>query len=238
LETVYCFTILRAMAISELPATSLALTRTDETTGHLRRRIVQGDLPPGTLLAEASVARQLGVSRVPVREALFTLEREGLVEFSPTGRAYVRNLGPADFEELYLLRLALEPLAAKLASPHLQADPTALEQNIRATEQAGTLHELTQLDLDFHQIILEAAGQRRLGRLWRSLRSELECWLTRLHRTHQTQTHDTRQTTVKAHLEILDCFLTQPPAASERLMRTHIQGWREWLPTMPDVAAS
>ena len=63
-------------------------------------------------MAESAAARELGVSRVPIREALFTLEREGLVEFSDTGRAYVKELSPHDFEELFVLRLALEPVAA------------------------------------------------------------------------------------------------------------------------------
>jgi len=56
------------------------------------------------------VAKRFGVSRVPLREALFTLEREGLVEFSATGRAFVKDLTTTDFEELYVLRLTLEPL--------------------------------------------------------------------------------------------------------------------------------
>lgn len=209
------------------------LTRTDETIRRLRRDILDGGSPPGTLLAEASVARQLGVSRVPVREALFALEREGLVEFSATGRAYVRDLGSKDLEELYLLRLALEPLAARLATPQLQRDATALEQNIHATETAASLQELTGLDLDFHQIILEASGHQRLLRLWRSLRSELELWLARLHRTHELQTQDTRHATAESHRELLNAFLSQSPETVERLMRVHIQGWREWLPTLP-----
>src|SRR6476469_5628331 len=124
------------------------LTRTDETTQRLRRDILDGSSPPGTLLAEASVARQLGVSRVPVREALFTLEREGLVELSPTGRAFVRDMSPQDFEELHQLRLALEPLATKLAVPRLREDSNRLKENISATENAASLHEVTRLDLD------------------------------------------------------------------------------------------
>jgi DNA-binding GntR family transcriptional regulator len=224
--------------MSPISPPTAALNRTDETTQRLRRSILEGDLPPGALLAEASVARQLGVSRVPVREALFVLEREGLVEFSRTGRAYVRDLCPQDFEELFLLRLALEPLGAKLATAQLRLDSSALEENIRATESATLLHDVTRLDLDFHELILEASGQKRLVRLWRSLRSELECWLARLHRTHQIQTHATRQATVASHREIVACFLTQPPTAAERLMRTHIQGWREWLPEAPAAPES
>jgi DNA-binding GntR family transcriptional regulator len=68
-------------------------------------------------LGESAVAQQLGVSRVPVREALFALEREGLVEFSATGRAYVKELSPQDFEELLVPHVTFESLAARLAPP-------------------------------------------------------------------------------------------------------------------------
>ena len=108
------------------------------------------------------MARELGVSRVPVREALFALERDGLVEFSETGRAYVKELSPHDFEELYVLRLTLEPVAARLAAPALRKDASALEKNIEATLQESSLISVTHLDLDFHEIILEACGNVRL----------------------------------------------------------------------------
>ena len=96
-------------------------SRTDSASEMLRREILDGHAAAGELLAESAVARRLGVSRVPVREALFTLERDGLVEFSGTGRAYVKKLTPRDFEELLVLRLALEPLASRLAAPQLRA---------------------------------------------------------------------------------------------------------------------
>ena len=88
-------------------------TRSDATADRLRVDILQATLVPGEALAEAAVARRLGVSRVPVREALFTLEREGLVEFSATGRAYVKELTARDVHELYAMRLTLEPIAAR-----------------------------------------------------------------------------------------------------------------------------
>lgn len=210
-------------------------TLTDETAHRLRQDIIHGVTPAGTRLAEAAVAKQLGVSRVPVREALVMLEREGLVSFSATGRAYVKDLTPQDFEELFLLRLSLEPLSARLAAPHLKVDAGLLERNIRDTARAKSLRDVTTLDLDFHQIILEASNQPRLVRLWKSLRPELELWLSRLHRNHQTQTHATRQMTVEAHARLLECFHEQTPAAAEKMTKHHIVGWREWLPAPGDV---
>lgn len=208
----------------------LKMTRYEYAVQQLRREIVNGTLPPGTLLAELPMARRLGVSRVPVREALCTLEREGLVEFSSTGRAYVKSLTAADFEELYNLRLALEPLAARWAAPRLKRDASALEANVAATRAAQSLQEVTRLDLDFHQLILEACGSQRLVKLWLSLRGELELWLGRLHRAKEGQTQRTREETAAAHLEIIACFRERPAVDCERLSRRHIQGWREWLP--------
>lgn len=210
--------------------TSNPAFRSDSTASLLRAEILNGTSAPGALLAESAVARRLGVSRVPVREALFALEREGLVEFSATGRAFVKALTPQDFEELYVLRLALEPLASRLAAPALKADLSQLEKNVAATRRARSVQEVTLLDLEFHQLILEASGNARLMKLWCSLRGELELWLGRLHRSHQLQTKETLQETVAAHQAILECFKTQTPAACERLMREHILGWREWLP--------
>ena len=208
-------------------------SRSDSAALRLREEILSGTAEPGSLLAESAVAQRLGVSRVPVREALFALEREGLIEFSDTGRAYVKELSPQDFEELYVLRLALEPVAARLAAPSLRVDASAMEQNIEATSEASSLIKVTHLDLDFHEIILAACGNARLLKLWHTLRSELELWLGRLHRSKQIQTRGTREETVSSHRDLLNCFRTESPAVCERKMREHVLSWREWLPMLP-----
>jgi DNA-binding GntR family transcriptional regulator len=197
----------------------------------LRQEILRGELAPGDLLAESAVAVRLGVSRVPVREALFALEREGLVVFSPTGRAFVRELTNADFEELFALRLTLEPMAARLAASHVRTDPADFEANIAATARAKSMEEITRLDLEFHELIMRASGNTRLLKLWLSLRSELELWLSRLHRQHQWQTRGTREETVVAHRLLLSVLRKESPVAAERLLRDHINGWKSWLPS-------
>jgi DNA-binding GntR family transcriptional regulator len=204
--------------------------RSDLAAARLREDIMEEALAPGDLLAEASVARRLGVSRVPVREALFTLEREGLVDFSPSGRAYVKMLSAQDFSELFTMRLTLEPIAARLAAPRLRAHPEALLDNVAATARARSILEVTRLDLEFHAIILANSGNSRLVKSWAALRWELGLWLGRLHRLHERRTKRVRDETVRSHGEIIECFRSQPPEACEELMRQHIQGWREWLP--------
>ena len=210
--------------------------RSDHALTSLRHRILDGHLEPGRLLAESAFARNMGVSRVPVREALFTLEREGLVEFSDTGRAYVRALSPRDFEELFVLRLTLEPVAAGLAAPSIRKDPSPLLRNIAATARARSLADVTRLDLEFHELILSLSGNTRLLKLWRSLRGELELWLGRLHREHGGQRVDTRELTTAAHRDLLETFRTQATGVCERKMHQHILGWREWLPIESSTA--
>ncbi len=210
---------------------STYVPRTESAAARLRQEILRGELAPGDLLAESAAAVRLGVSRVPVREALFTLEREGLVVFGPTGRAFVRGLTSADFEELFALRLTLEPMAARLAARRGRVDVLPLEANIAATGRAKSIEEVTRLDLEFHELILRASGNARLLKLWLSLRSELELWLSRLHRQHQWKTRRTREETVGAHRLLLSVLRKESPAAAERMMREHINGWRNWLPS-------
>lgn len=152
--------------------------------------------------------------------------------WAATGRAFVKVLKPEDFEELHVLRLTLEPMAARLAAPCLRQDASTLEKNLAAMRRAKSMRQVTRLDLDFHELILAASDNTRLLKFWRILRCELELWLGRLHRFHQIQTEQTLNETLEAHEAIIQCFRTQSPAACERLIREHIQGWREWLPTV------
>jgi len=222
--------MLRTVADPSKPDTAPRAALAEQVYATLKTELHDFLWVPGDRFTEAELGARLGVSRTPVREALFELEREGLVEFSSTGRAFVKALTPQDFEELYVLRLALEPLASRLAVSSLKADISKLEKNLAATRRARSVQEVTLLDLEFHQLILEASGNARLMKLWRSLRGELELWLGRLHRSHQLQTRETLKDTVDAHQSIVESFRTQAPAACERMMREHILGWREWLP--------
>ena len=94
-------------------------TLAESITGRLRQLILDGQLPPGQSLRPADLAPRLGVSVMPVREALRILEAEGLVTFKPRIGARVAEIDAEDVEELYLVRGALEGLAARLAVKNL-----------------------------------------------------------------------------------------------------------------------
>jgi DNA-binding GntR family transcriptional regulator len=72
-----------------------------------------------------------------------------------------------------------------------------------------------------------------MQKLWRSVRQEMELWLGSLHDVHQRKTRQTLRATVTAHELLLESLQTESPMTCERLMREHIQGWREWLPDLP-----
>jgi DNA-binding GntR family transcriptional regulator len=203
---------------------------TAQTADRLRREIYRGLIPSGARLAEAAVAGRMGVSRVPVREALRRLEQDGLIVFTATGRAVVRQLSQPDFEELFLLRLSLEPLAARLATPYLRHALAGLEQSVANTRQAKSLMRVAECDLDFHQQILTASGHHRMQRVWRSLRCELELWLNRLHRRRPSDLAAVRRATIAAHRALIEGFRQRSPQACEGLMRRHLLSWRERLP--------
>src|SRR5579862_3119926 len=101
-----------ASSLSPVPRTTL----TREVAERLRQAILSGELPAGQPLAETTMAARLNVSRVPVREALVELEREGLVVFNERGRASVREFGDEDFAEIIGLRATLQVMSARLAA--------------------------------------------------------------------------------------------------------------------------
>ena len=85
----------------------------------IREAIVDGRLPPGQRLKEEELARELGISRTPVREALLILQTEGLVDAAPNRGAVVRSHDADDLEDLYQLRALLEGYAARRAAANI-----------------------------------------------------------------------------------------------------------------------
>src|SRR5437879_11262961 len=102
------------------PARSVAVAGPESGPyDRLKQLILEGELAPGEPLVERTLADRLSVSRTPVREAIFRLEREGLVEAVDGKGAFVASYAIDDLIEIYQIREGLEPLAARLSCPHL-----------------------------------------------------------------------------------------------------------------------
>ncbi len=132
----------------------------------IREAILDGRLAPGQRLKEEELARELGVSRTPVREALLLLQTDGLVELAPRRGATVRAYAVDDLDEVYQLRAVLEGYAARRAATRISADDlTFLEESCRRFEHLSAsddLPELVKENLSFHNVILGAADSARL----------------------------------------------------------------------------
>lgn len=136
----------------------------------LRQDILNGTLSGGTRLAQSDIAKQLGVSTTPVREALRDLASEGLVTIDPHRGGFVLEMSRSDVTEVYEIRQQLEPLALRMAMPLL--DDSVIErldelnQEMSATSSLATWVELNR---DFHMTMYSAADRPRLVTMIASL---------------------------------------------------------------------
>jgi DNA-binding GntR family transcriptional regulator len=139
---------------------------TDAIHARLRHDILTGELPAGTELAQAAVAKDHRVSRGPVREAFRLLQREGLLEVEVNQRARVPPLSVAEVEHLYALRTATETLAFRLAVPRLTpagiAELGRLADAVAAAEP-GPFEEWERHHHAFHMALVAPAGPRMLA---------------------------------------------------------------------------
>ncbi|HYL40908.1 MAG TPA: GntR family transcriptional regulator [Candidatus Binatus sp.] len=156
----------------------------DQIREHLLEGILSGRYPPHSRIVETQVARELGTSQAPVREALRGLEGIGIVELLPFRGARVRRPSRRELLEAYEVRSALEVLAARLAVPLMSAtDLAALEADgaaMAAAARADDGHAVAEADARFHGRIVELAGNRILVRAWRSLEPYPRTYLTLL----------------------------------------------------------
>ena len=201
----------------------------EEITRQLRSSIVQGEIKPGTPLAEPVLAAQFSASRAPIREALIALERDGLVEFNDRSRTRVRSLTAEDFQEICSMRVALESLAARFAAQHWTAAHTVvIEENIARQETAATLGELSHLDVEMHACVVRLSGHRRLMAAWAGIRWQFEMCLAYTHRLQQTLDFEPRRITVDSHRRLLAALASGDPELAAQTMATHIEGSLEW----------
>jgi DNA-binding GntR family transcriptional regulator len=146
----------------------------------LLQRILSRRYAPGQRLVETRIAQELGVSQAPVREALRELELLRFVDSAPFRGTWVREVSDQELAEVYPIRAALEEVAARAAAERLQGDVAALEAEVEAMAAAADVHEQVEHDVRFHELIIDASGNVRLGELWRSLQVEARTMITAL----------------------------------------------------------
>lgn len=129
---------------------------------YLRECILDGTLPPGTKLSQVSLARQLGVSRTPLREVLRMLQEEGLVEIEPNQRTRVTGLDPQELDDIYACRITLEVLALSITIRSFEDRDRAAAQELltsmRRAADAGDFQAWFAAHAEYHRLITRAAG--------------------------------------------------------------------------------
>lgn len=143
------------MALSKLGRQSL----TDQIVSEVRQRIVSGQLPEGTPLRQEKLAAELGVSRVPLREAIRQLEAEGLVTTELHKGTVVSSLSLAELEEMFEIRVQLESWLFALAIPKMTEQDFAVAETIIAESAASDVTSWGEFNWRFHAALLAPAGR-------------------------------------------------------------------------------
>jgi DNA-binding GntR family transcriptional regulator len=154
----------------------------DLVKDRLLQEILAGNYPPGARIVETRVARELGTSQAPVREALRDLEAIGVVEITAFRGARVRHPTKAQLLEAYGIRAELESLGARLAMPRMSdADLEELQGYVDEMQRAadtGDTHAEAVVDVKFHARVIEIAGNHTLERVWRYLEPLSRTYIT------------------------------------------------------------
>lgn len=201
----------------------------DDVLSVLRDAITTGVFAPGQRLRELELSEQLEVSRGPIRDALASLQYEGLVQIEPHRGATVPLLAQCDVEEVYSLRVALETLAARWAVDHAEdrdlAAMSAVLAKIPAALDAGDTQQLTDLDLQFHDGLYRAARHERLSASWRAIRSQVSLFLF----SRNAVVPNSREIVVDEHAGILDLLRRREADALVSAVEDHLRGAYERL---------
>ena len=143
----------------------------------LRDAILRGDLQPGERLMEIHLAKNLGVSRTPVREAISMLEQEGLAVTYPRRGAQVAKMTVKDLDDVLEIREVLDTLAASLACRNMSdEDIDRLETACKAFEKAtkgDDIREVVRTDEAFHNVIYEESNNPRLRTILLNLKGQM-----------------------------------------------------------------
>lgn len=194
----------------------------DRIVETLRRSIISGSLPSGTRLLETGLAQELDVSRGALREALRTLQLEGLVESRHNRGSFVAQISEQDIREIYSLRSLLEGLAVRRVTEQATPDQVQALQRLVdemiETARAGDERHTNDLDLQLHKTIWEMSGHQRLCQILSSMQSQIRMFLS-----VNTQLYEELVDYISDHQQIVDAIRSRNADEAERIMKYHIE---------------
>jgi DNA-binding GntR family transcriptional regulator len=182
--------------------------------------ILAGKYKPGDRLNESQIARELKMSRIPVREALSQLQEQGLVQNRERRGMFVTNIGPEEVLQISSLRIILETEALRLARARMTPEILAVLDSLvgRMDSWNGTLLEAAALDLEFHRTLWKAAGNPYLERALNALMVPLFA-----HKTLEHVTRDVRRWRMSHHHILLDAVAGRSDDDPQAVLLTHMR---------------
>jgi DNA-binding GntR family transcriptional regulator len=195
------------------PARSL----TQLAYGSIKAYILHEDFADDTRLTEDFLSRRLGISKSPVREALNSLNTEGLIRIEPRRGAYLRSFSVQEARDLYNLREILEVYAVSIATltpeviGELRSSTQRMRKFLKAKDKASHIEE----DVHFHQLIASATGNSELCRVLANIHSQI--WLCR-RKTYNLSA----STSPDIHQSILEALAKGDRTLAQKRMRDHI----------------
>lgn len=178
-------------------------------------------LKPGESLVENDLARQLQISKTPVRDALLRLEKEGFITKIPYKGYYVTEITRESVADMFQIRAALEGLAARLAAVHLNdADLSEIQRLVSEHEHALAEKKLLQankLNREFHDLIILRADNERLKVMLANLDDHLQRY-----RTLSNYQRGRLMKSVEEHQRVVDALSAHNPEQAELALRAHI----------------
>lgn len=188
----------------------------------LRDAIITGSFQPGDRITEEDIARQMGISRGTVREALRQLEQEGLVISLPYRGTEVVGISYEEVTEiLFPIRLILERYAFTRALPQLtEADLDALESIVSEMHEAAfeeDLPRLVNLDVQYHELVISRAGLPHCEQIWRTISPRVRVFFYR-----NSVIHTSLHSLVQEHRELLDAIRSRDVDSVLAVLQEHI----------------
>jgi len=188
----------------------------------LKERIIKGDLAQGSKLFEAKIAKQLGVSRTPIREAIRELAAEGFVKISPNQGVEISNISIEDIQEVLQIRGVLEGLAAKLAATKITKEKIkeleSFNKNMEKFISKDDILNFIKESEKFHGLILDICGNNRLVQIRKNLDDQI-------HRYRSMSLNIPRRPeyALEEHKKITEALKQGDLAKADELSKMHIE---------------
>ncbi len=187
----------------------------DKAYEALSSLIITQRLKPGERLIEEQLAKEMGISRTPLRDAINRLAKDGLVIIEPRKGASVKAFKIEDVMEIYDIRMALEGLAARLAVERLEGKDL---KRLREKFDSQDARVLVKADTELHELIIRSCGNEKLMGILENLNTHIQLFRVAGYGSQVRSEHATAD-----HIKIVEALMQQDGRRAEKLVREHIE---------------